>query len=420
MSQLPFVHLRLHSEYSVTDGIVRLDDAVAAAVADGMPALALTDLANVFGMVKFYQAARARGVKPIIGCDVWIENEADRDKPLRLLLLVPVARRLPQSVRTADARLPHQPVSRPRRNRAWFAARGTDGLIALSGAHLGDVGLALLAGNRRHALKLAREWAALFPQRYYLELQRLRPPVSGSPLENACSNRCARRRTQLPVVATHPVQFLQPDDFRAHEARVCIAEGYVLGDQRRAQALSRRAVFQDAGRDGALFADIPEALANSVEIAKRCNLTLELGKSRLPAFPTPDNVEPGRLSGADTRRPAWQRRLAQLYPDAARARRQAAALPGSGWSSRSRPSSRWVSPGYFLIVADFINWAKQNGVPVGPGARLGRRFAGGVLRWASPTSIRCATTCCSSASSIPSACRCPTSTSTSARTGATA
>ena len=177
MSAMPtpsFVHLRVHSEYSVSDGILCLDDAVAAAVADGMPALALTDLANVFGMVKFYQAARKGGVKPVIGCDVWIENETDRDKPHRLLVLCQSRagyRNLCELLTRAYRANQHR--GRAELKKEWFAAPAGDGLIALSGAQHGDVGHALLAGNYAQAAAAARAWAKLFPQRYYLELQRL-------------------------------------------------------------------------------------------------------------------------------------------------------------------------------------------------------------------------------------------------------
>ena len=287
MSNPSFVHLRLHSEYSVSDGIVRLDDAVAAALADGMPALALTDLANMFGMVKFYQEARGKGLKPVIGCDVWLENEGDRDKPYRLLLLCQsragyrnLSELLTLAYRTNQYR------GRAEVKKQWIAEGAAEGLIALSGAHHGDVGTALLAGNHKQAAALAREWAAIFPQRYYIELQR---PQAATQAEN-----CVQQSLQLasalklPVVATHPVQFQSPEEFRAHEARVCIAEGYVLADQRRPRHFGADQYFKSQAEMGELFADIPQALANSVEIARRCNLTLELGKSKLPRFPTPN------------------------------------------------------------------------------------------------------------------------------------
>jgi len=216
-----FRHLRLHSEYSIADGIVRIPEAIIAARQDAMPALALTDLNNVFGMVKFYQAARTGGIKPIIGCDVFISNEAERDKPYRLLLLC-------QSnvgyLRLCDlltrAYLENQYRGRPEMRKQWLRD-GTDGLLALSGAHLGEVGTTLLNGNQATARQLACDWAAMFPGRYYLEVQR-----TGYAREEFHVRETVRLAAELalPVVATHTVQFLTIDDFKAHEARVCIAK----------------------------------------------------------------------------------------------------------------------------------------------------------------------------------------------------
>src|SRR6267142_1304534 len=360
-----FVHLRLHSEFSITDGIVRIDEAVERAAADGMPALAITDLANVFGMVKFYKAARAAGVKPVIGCDVWITNESERDKPHRLLLLVqsrPGYRRLSELL--TRAWLENQHRGRAELKKSWFA-EGTEGLIALSGAALGDVGGALLQ-DRARAEQLAADWARLFPGRFYLELQRAGAPQTESYVEAAVrlAGSCS-----LPVVATHPVQFLKPGDFTAHEARVCIAEGHVLGDQRRPRQFTQESYFLSQAEMAKLFADLPEALANSVEIARRCNLALELGKSRLPKFPTPGNASLEDYL-AQTAGQGLQRRLATLYPDSARRTKEE-----PRYRARLELETKTIVQmgfaGYFLIVADFINWAKSNGVPVGPGRGSG-------------------------------------------------
>ena len=361
-----FVHLRLHSEFSITDGIVRIDEAVERAVADGMPALAITDLANVFGMVKFYKAARAAGVKPVIGCDVWITNESERDKPHRLLLL---AQSRAGYLRLSDlltrAWLQNQHRGRAEIKKSWFG-EGTEGLIALSGAMQGDIGAALLQDHREPAERLAREWALLFPGRFYLELQRAGAPQTESYVEAAVrlAGSCS-----LPVVATHPVQFLKPEDFTAHEARVCIAEGHVLGDRRRPRTFTPKSYFLSQAEMGALFADLPEALANSVEIARRCNLTLELGKSRLPKFPTPGDVSLEDYLGR-TASQGLERRLVALYPDPARR-----ATEESRYRARLESEAKTIVQmgfaGYFLIVADFINWAKSNGVPVGPGRGSG-------------------------------------------------
>ncbi|MBI4203607.1 MAG: DNA polymerase III subunit alpha, partial [Betaproteobacteria bacterium] len=371
-----FVHLRLHSEYSIVDGIVRLDAAVAAAAADGMPALALTDLANVFGMVKFYQEARAQGVKAIIGCDVWIANDADRDKPYRLLLLcqsragyLRLCELLTRAYRTNQYR------GRAEIGKAWFAETGTEGLIALSGAHYGDLGQALAVGNEQQARKLAHAWQELFPQRFYIELQRLGAGATTSgaatvPIET-CVQRAVRLASalKLPIVATHPVQFLKPEDFRAHEARVCIAEGYTLSDRRRPKRFTPEQYFKSQAEMAALFQDLPSALANSVEIARRCSLTLQLGKSQLPQFPTPnkESLEDYLWSRAVA---GLESRMRRLYPDDAA---RAAQFPR--YRERLEFEINTIIqmgfPGYFLIVADFINWAKGNGVPVGPGRGSG-------------------------------------------------
>ena len=226
-----FVHLRLHSEYSITDGIVRVGDAVKRAAGDGMPALALTDLGNLFGLVKFYSAARGKGVKPIAGADVWIANRLSPDDPCRLLLLV----RNREGYRQLCELLTRAYLVEGRRDRAeirreWFAEIGASGLLALSGGHLGDVGEALVNGNFDLAGERARAWEAIFPGAFYLEVQRYGQPQQETVVQQTAD---LAGELGLPLVATHPVQFLNRDDFRAHEARVCIAEGYVLGDSRR-------------------------------------------------------------------------------------------------------------------------------------------------------------------------------------------
>ena len=367
MSAPSFVHLRLHSEYSVADGVVRIDEAVGQAAADGMGALALTDFGNVFGMVKFYRATRKAGIKPILGCDVWLTNDAERDKAHRLLLLVRSrAGYLRLCALLSRAWLTNQHRGRAEVHKSWFADGGGEGLIALSGGLQGDVGVALLQDNFDAAQRLCEEWAAYFPGSYYIELQRAGVPGTERYVDNALQLAGALK---IPVVATHPVQFLRKSDFRAHEARVCISEGYVLGDQRRPRAFTEEMYFRSQTEMAQLFADLPEALANSVEIAKRCNLTLELGKPCLPLFPTPPGVGLDEHLIAEAER-GLAARLGRLYPDEAQRAEQ---LP----RYRERLAFeieiiiQMGFPGYFLIVADFINWAKHHGVPVGPGRGSG-------------------------------------------------
>ena len=375
MPETPFVHLRLHSEYSVSDGIVRLADAVARAGSDGMPALALTDLANVFGLVKFYSSARSKGIKPVLGSDVHIANDGDPDRPYRLLLLV----RSRQGYQQLCELLSRAYLAPRVRGRAEISRRmlhdvGVDGLIALSGAAAGDVGEALLQGNVEQAAQRARCWEQLFPDAFYLEVQRYGQPqqefLVGSTADLAAE-------LGLPLVATHPIQFLARDDFKAHEARVCIAEGYMLGDARRPRLYTEEQYFKSTAEMVELFADLPEALENAVEIAKRCNLQITLGKSYLPDFPTPEGVELAdflrqqAVAGLEVR-------LQQLFPDPAE--RAAQRAP---YDARLQLETDTVVqmgfPGYFLIVADFINWARHNGCPVGPGRGSG---AGSVVAYA--------------------------------------
>jgi DNA polymerase-3 subunit alpha len=352
MAKPLFVHLRMHSEYSVNDGIVRLDDAVRRAAEDRMPAVALTDAANLFGMVKFYGAARAAGVKPIVGADCWLQNPADREKPFRILLLCAShAGYLRLCDLLSRAWLKNQHRGRGEIAREWLE-EGNDGLIVLSGGPAGDIGQALLAGHAEAAEREAMRWAAAFSGRYYLELQR-----AGQPNTEALVSRSVAlaTRLKLPVVATHPVQFLAADDFKAHEARVCIAQGYVLGDQRRPKAFTPEQYFKSQAEMAKLFADIPQALQNSVEIARRCNLQIALGKSRLPAFPTPTGMSVDDYLRQQAHAGLKKRGLDNVE----RLEFELKTIIQMGFA------------GYFLIVADFINWAKQNGVPVGPGRGSG-------------------------------------------------
>ena len=362
-----FIHLRMHSEFSIVDGIVRIADAARAARADNMPALAITDLNNLFGMVKFYKAARAEGLKPIIGCDVWITNDVNRDQPSRLLLLCQGHDgylRLCEHISRAYRFNQHR--GRAEIKTAWLEGDGGTDLIALSGGHMGDIGLALLQGNSALAATRAEQWKAIFPQRFYLELQRY-----GSSQAELYVNRVLRIaiQTQLPVVATHPVQFLKPDDFKAHEARVCIAEGYVLGDQRRQRSFTERQYFKSQAEMAELFKDIPEALVNSVEIAKRCNFSLELGRTRLPQFPTPDHLSLDEYF-RQLANEGLAMRLSEQAGDAA-LRAAKTDVYQARLDFEIQTIIQMGFPGYFLIVADFINWAKKNGVPVGPGRGSG-------------------------------------------------
>ena len=365
-SNTNFVHLRLHSEYSIVDGAVRIDDAISLAAKDGMGALALTDLGNTFGLVKFYQAARKEGIKPIVGSDVWITNHEERDKPFRLQLLVKNHQGyLNLCELLTKASLTNQYRGRAEVDANWFKEYA-EGLIALSGARFGDVGVALLAGQHDEAKQKALQWKNYFPDNYYIEIQRAGHPQDESHLHAAVH---LANELKLPVVATHPVQFMTPSDYTAHEARVCIAEGEILANPKRVKKFTADQYFKTQEEMHQLFADLPAALTNSVEIAKRCNLSLTLGKPRLPDFPVPkgmtldDYLMEKAMEGLS-------KHLIHLYPDEEEREKQRS-LYEVRLKFEARTISQMGFPGYFLIVADFINWAKNNGVPVGPGRGSG-------------------------------------------------
>jgi DNA polymerase-3 subunit alpha len=365
-----FVHLHLHSEFSLADGIVRLDDLASQAAAAGMPAVALTDLTNVFGAVKFYQATIKAGLKPIIGVDLWIENSTDRNKPFRAVLLC-MNREGYQNLNRIVTRAYEegQHAGRACIAPAWLAG-ATNGLIMLSGATDGDVGQALLAGHRDLAARLAQGYAKLFPDRFYLELQRTGQPHQEDYIAEAVA---LAGRLTLPVVATNAVQFLRAEDFDAHEVRVCIQEGRVLADPRRPRLFTREQYLRTPAEMQALFADLPEAIANTVEIARRCNFRLESKQNHLPNFPVPA----GEAVEDVLRRRAAEGLSAHL-----------AKLPSLDAAGRQQYDDRLVMEleviikmgfaGYYLIVADFIEWARRNDVPVGPGRGSG---AGSLVAW---------------------------------------
>ncbi len=367
---MSFVHLRTHTEFSVVDGTLRIDDAVATAAADGQPALAITDLSNLFGAVKLFGAARKKGVKPIIGADLWLAPEGGEKSPSRLVVLVQNAQGYHNLCDLISrAWLQHEQRSQACVKWEWLTELNA-GLIALAGAEMGAVGQALVAGDPARADGLARRLAGIFAQRFYIELQRAGLPGNEAHVRAAAQ---LAARLRLPVVATHPVQFSTPDDFEAHEARVCVAEGEMLTNPKRVKRFSGEQYFKTQAQMEALFADLPSALANTVEIAKRCNLSLVLGKPQLPDFPTPV-VDGKPLAMAEyfsiLSHDGLVARLEQRYADVAERERQRPRYV-ERLDFEINTILKMGFPGYFLIVADFINWAQKNGCPVGPGRGSG-------------------------------------------------
>ena len=370
MPIMSFVHLRVHTEYSVSDGTLRIDEGVAAAADDHQGALSITDLSNLFGAVKFYSAARAAGVKPIIGAELCLEPEGSERQASRLIVLVQNR----QGYHNVCELLSRGWLRNAERGHAlirweWLAECG-GGLIVLSGAESGAIGQALAAGDVGRARALAERAHGAFGNRFYIEVQRNGMPGSEAHLRAAVQLAAALR---LPVVATHGVQFLGPDDHEAHDARVCVAEGEMLANPKRVKRFSREQYFKSQAQMETLFADLPSALANTVEIAKRCNLELVLGKPQLPDFATPrvgevpvPMTEYFRIASHQ----GLEVRLGQLYPDPT-ARERERLRYQMRLDFEIETILKMGFPGYFLIVADFINWARDNGCPVGPGRGSG-------------------------------------------------
>ncbi len=374
--QPKFVHLHLHTEYSMSDSLVRIKPLMAEVAGQGMPALAVTDQCNMFSLVKVYRAARSAGLKPVFGVDLWLRNEDRLTQPDRLILLAQnnqgyanLRELISRSYREG------QHLGRPMLERSWLSTESCAGVIALSGARDGDVGRALLAGNSGLAADYLQHWLDLFGDRYYLQLVR-----TGRTGEEDClhASVALAQQYQVPVVATNEVCFLREADYEAHEVRVCIHQGRTLDDPRREKNYSPSQYLRSAEEMAELFSDIPEALENTVEIARRCNVELTLGKNYLPDFPVPEGMTPDDYFRQLSRKGLEWRLQTILDPQDA------------AFADKRKPYDERLEteldviiemgfPGYFLIVADFIQWAKDNKIPVGPGRGSG---AGSLVAYA--------------------------------------
>ena len=357
-----FVHLHLHTEYSILDSVVRVNSLMKAVAAAGMPAVAMTDQGNLFGMVKFYRAALREGLKPIIGTDVWLRSGREEAGPSRLILLcrdIGGYQNLARLVTRAYMEGLDNGI--PVVDQGWLNSDTAAGLMALSGGREGAVGRHLLAARMNEAGRAVDDLRELFAGDFFIELQR-----TGRPREEEYIQRAVglAEATGCPVVATNDVRFLRRQDFEAHEARVCIQQGRVLNDPDRPREFSDQQYLRTEQEMEELFADIPEALENSVEIARRCNLTLSLGETHLPPYEVPTGMTADEFLAEQARQGLAERltldsgeELAQVY--AKRLQTELDVICGMGF------------PGYFLIVADFIRWAKDNDIPVGPGRGSG-------------------------------------------------
>jgi len=361
-----FIHLRVHSEFSLVDGIVKIKPLISQLRKLAMPAVALTEQNNLFSLVKFYRAAQRAGIKPIIGADIYLYNEDDSAAPYRMTLLAQNhSGYLNLSALVSRAYQEGQYQGVPMIKGEWLKAL-SDGLIVLSGAMDGDIGQALIAGNTELAEHLAQSWKEIFPNRFYLEIQR----IGKSDEENYITHVLnLGAKFSLPVVATNNVRFLSAEEFNSHEIRVCINQGRVLEDNRRPKEYTSQQYLRSTEEMLELFSDIPEALANTVEIAKRCNLEMTLGKSFLPDFPVPTGMTLSEHFVALSNQGLSQR-LNKIFPEAISSDERVQ-IYQKRLDDELSVIIEMGFPGYFLIVADFIQWAKDNGIPVGPGRGSG-------------------------------------------------
>ena len=370
-----FVHLRMHSEFSMVDGICRLNPTIDKVAELGMPAVALTDNVNFCGLIKYYRKAISTGIKPIIGVDLWINDGGNELNLFRITLLCQNdAGYLNAKELVSKAYQTNQKFGKAIVEKEWLKEHN-HGLIVLSGGREGDVGLSLIAGNHEQAAEQLGFWNLHFPNRYYLELQRTGRAGEGAYIQAVSG---FAQGSNTPVVATNEVCFVDESDFDAHEIRVCINQGKVLDDPRRPKTYSKEQYLRSPAEMSELFSDIPEALENTIEIAKRCNVYLHLGEYFLPDFPIPDGLTIDEYfcqlseEGLEERLPALMDVNADDFAEKRKPYDERLA-------TELGVINQMGFPGYFLIVADFIKWSKDNLIPVGPGRGSG---AGSLVAYA--------------------------------------
>src|SRR5690554_860379 len=362
-----FVHLRLHSEFSLADSLVRIKPLLKRVAELDMPACAITDQTNFYGLIKFYKAAQGSGVKPIIGSDFWVANSDSEGKPTLLTLLAMNERGYKNIIELISRAWQHgQQQGIAYVQRAWVTEH-SEGVIALSGGRWGDIGMALLAGRAPQARELLQGWMRDFPSRFYIELQRTGRENDEEHLHMAVA---LADGLQCPVVATNDVRFLKRDEFEVHEARVCISEGRTLDDPRRERRYSDQQYLRTAEEMTELFSDLPEAIANTLEIAKRCTVNIQMGKYFLPEYPIPEGLTEADFFRKITRE-GLEQRLERILDSAAADYAERRKVYDDRLNFELDIIVQMGFPGYFLIVMDFIQWAKDHNIPVGPGRGSG-------------------------------------------------
>lgn len=362
-----FIHLRLHTEYSITDSIIKINKILKKAKKDKQPALAITDLTNIFGSIKFYKKSRKLGIKPIIGCDIWVINK--NSKPFRILLLIKNHNGYLHLCKLlSKAWIKNSKNGKALIKIKWIIKilkKNNNNLIALSGAHLGDIGKSINNENFKKAFKQAQNWKNIFKKNFYIEIQRIKQ--KNMELQILKSIEIANK-LNIPIVATHPIQFQNKKDFLAHEIRICIAKNQKLKDKNRKIKFTNKQYFKTKKKMCLLFKDIPESILNTIEIAKKCNFSFKLGKIKLPNFFKKKNnineifkikTKKGLKKKLNKILINKKNKIKIINKYFLRLKYELKTIIKMNFSS------------YFLIVADFINWSKKNNIPVGPGRGSG-------------------------------------------------
>jgi len=362
-----FVHLRLHTEFSLSDSLVRIKSLVKRVAELNMPACAITDQTNFYGLIKFYKAAQGTGVKPIVGSDFWMASNDTEGKPTLITLLAmndKGYKNIIELISLAWRQGQQQGVAYVQRE--WITFH-SEGVIALSGGKFGDVGMALLGGRMPQAHELLQGWMRDFPNRFYLELQRTGRENDENHLHAAVD---LAAQLSCPVVATNDVRFLKTSEFEVHEARVCISEGRALDDPRRERRYSEQQYLRSAEEMTELFSDIPEAIANTIEVAKRCSVTIQMGKYFLPEYPVPEGLTEAEFFRKISHE-GLDQRLERILDKSASDYTERRKVYEDRLTFELDIINQMGFPGYFLIVMDFIQWAKDHDIPVGPGRGSG-------------------------------------------------
>ena len=380
VNNLDFVHLHVHSEYSLVDGIIRVNELVDHSVSLGYHSVALTDLTNLFGLIEFYRTARKKGIKPIVGSEINIAKDKDSIAAPLVLLAMNKQGYINLTKLVSKAYVEGQVNGNPIVLFSWLEEYA-DGLMALSGGMEGHIGNSILAGNEQLSESRIEFFKKIFKDNFFIEIQR-----TGKVNEKEYNDSVLKiaSRKEIPVVATNNVRFLNavdpdisPSDFEAHEARVCIQRGDILDDPRRPKNYTEEQFFRSKEEMIELFSDIPEALTNTVRIAEKCNIDLELGKFYLPDFEVPDE-----FSREDFLRKISKEGLLNRIQDIKNST-DSYSLEESTYIERLNYELDMICKldfaGYFLIVADFVNWAQKNDIPVGPGRGSG---AGSIVAYA--------------------------------------